>query len=156
VSTNHLVAIYLDKNESNKFDLGWVLDISSQYYVLLSIEPDCSFDHITFGKIDEIIRITYGNSYIKEFEKKVTFESYLQYFDIKSVPADLDITLEMARRNSLGIQFVDMNWEISEGIPINWDERFIEISNLDGSGDEKGFEIIRKDNLLRMQLYGKG
>lgn len=75
-----LVEIYDDIDDTDSFNVGYILCSSGGYYVVSSISPTGYYDGLFTINIDDIIKIQYNTNYIDKIQKLIKINNETKHF----------------------------------------------------------------------------
>jgi hypothetical protein len=153
-TSHELVGVHCDSSETSRFQLGWMVDVGKESYALVALDEDGKFDAVSLGFIADIVRLSYGGPYIEHVTGRASFEQAISSFDIRKVSASLPDMISHASQENLVVDITDRSWELVRGFIRTYDTDFLEVDELGRSGERLAKELVRMDDVLRIELFG--
>ena len=64
-----LVGMFTDSSDYSTFELGWIIDISEDFYILMSLDEHGDFASNQLGRNVDVHQISLASNYISNFER---------------------------------------------------------------------------------------
>jgi hypothetical protein len=156
--TGDLVEVYDDDRDLDHFIVGRVESVTHDAYALLSIGPHGDFDGRQIGRIEDIIRISTGSSYLSALrllhEARGTMDS--QPVDSTGyTPLDLNSALRFAKDKRIVISLIDGDHIPIIGFVNDFGSDYVEIRELRKDGEEDGLITVHLDDIIRVDAGGR-
>lgn len=157
-ASGDMVEVYDDGDNLDRFDVGVVESVTSDYYSLLSIGPYGDFDGRQVGRIEDVIRVATGSEYLSalrllhEARGRIDAdppspEGYL--------PMDLTNTLRFAKDKRIVVSLVDADKETLTGFVTDFGNEFVELREVRRDGQEDGLIVLHLDEVVRIDVGGR-
>ena len=153
-----LVEVYDDDRDLDRFIVGKVESVTREGYGLLSIGPHGDFDGRQIGRIEDIIRIATGSSYLSALrllhDARGTMDG--QPADSEGyTPLDLGNALRFAREKRIVVSLVDGDHIPIIGFVNDFGKDYVEIRELRKDGEEDGLITVHLDDIIRIDAGGR-
>jgi len=164
INRDELVEIYEDSTDEDKFEVGFVINVTEDSYTLDTIDPIGRYSGVFFGDLSDIIRIAAGTQYLAGMELLVQHQ--LRSHDASSWKGPRDnshrfpmfsSTLEVAsyaRENRMLVQMVDGAKGVFFGFVKNVSAEHIELLEVNRLGIEDGLQFLALDDIARIDFGG--
>ena len=150
-----LIGIHSNLGDLSKFSLGWVAGLSDHGYSLETVDefggPDC----VQVGKVSDIIKISRRGTYFDHIESIMSRNPAFSQVSRKFEVADIVAAIETAVRESLVISVIFEDRSESTGPILRHDGHELEIGVYDQVGQYEGDEILRIEDIFRLELFGR-
>lgn len=77
-----LSSIYSDKNDCDKFSVGYIMSLTTEFILIQHFNPHGGFDGYSVRQIDDIYRIETNSKYLKTIEQLIDCRKSEQTFEI--------------------------------------------------------------------------
>ncbi|MBS1700035.1 MAG: hypothetical protein JST12_00100 [Armatimonadetes bacterium] len=155
VGTEELVEVYEDREDTDKFEVGFVLSVSEDYYSLALIDskgrPNGSF----VGQIDEIVRLAVGTQYLVAIKLLHERQRQTEFPVRPTTVGPFETLLDLVRyaRNSRIMVSVTADVQFL-GFIKDYTDDHIELLEVNKSGIEDGIHYIDLEEVVRIDFDG--
>jgi len=153
---NILLSIYTDKDDTDKFLVGYVCEFDNDFILIKKITPNGVFDGFSSLLIGDVYSIEYNDSYINKIQHNIKG-------DIINLRKDVEILLESNFRFDDIIRLsMDMHYCLSInsifdrtfiGYIKDFDGENIIVSNIDEYNKSDGFSLFKISEIERISLF---
>jgi len=142
--TEELCSIYSDGNNTDKFSVGYVMDIDETYYVMESIDPYGKTDGLFCKIIENIVFIEKETIYLEKIMKLNKFYKQQRYPKYELQKDPLLSLLKFAQKNSkvCSFELCESSKDNMVGIINEITDEFIEIECFNDYGKNDGTAIV--------------
>ncbi len=164
VNRDELVEIYEDSSDEDKFEVGFVINVTEDSYTLDTIDPIGRYSGVFFGDLSDIIRIAAGTQYLAGMELLVQHQ--LRSSDGASWKGPREnshrfpmfsSTFEVAtyaRENRMLVQMVDGAKGVFYGFVKGVSAEHIELLEVNRLGIEDGLQFLALNDIARIDFGG--
>lgn len=156
--TGDLVEVYDDDRDLDRFIVGKVESVTRDGYGLLSVGPHGDFDGRQIGRIEDIIRISTGSSYLSALRLLHEARGTLEEPPVDStgyLPMDLGNALRLARDKRIVVSLVDADHIPIIGFVNDYGDDYVEVRELRKDGEEDGLITVHLDDIVRIDAGGR-
>ena len=75
---NEIISIYVDLEDINAVDTGFVYEVNQDYLILCNLSEKSMYDGLKLFRLKDIFRVDYGTDYEKLFKKEDTNQKQLE------------------------------------------------------------------------------
>lgn len=155
VGTQELVEIYDDADDTDKFEVGFVLSVSEDYYSLALIDskgrPNGSF----VGQMEQIVRLAVSTQYLSAikllYERHRQLEMKLSAVVIGPFEHMLDLVRYACENKAMVCVTADVEFF---GFIKDYTRDHIELLEVNKSGIEDGIQYIDLEEVTRIDFGG--
>jgi hypothetical protein len=155
VGTQELVEVYEDSEDTDKFEVGFVLSVSEDHYSLALIDSKGRGNGSFVGQIESIVRLAVGTQYLAGIrllhERKRQPERKNSGNDV----GPFENMLELVRYSCENRLMVSVTADVEFfGFIKNFTRDHIELLEVNKSGIEDGIHFIDLDEVSRIDFGG--
>ena len=158
LDSGDLVEVYDDDRDLDRFIVGKVESVTRDGYGLLAVGPHGDFDGRQIGRIEDVIRVATGSSYLSALrllhDARGTMDS--QPADSAGyAPLDLNNALRFAQDKRIVVSLVDGDHIPIVGLVNDFGKDYVEIRELRKDGEEDGLITVHLDDIIRIDAGGR-
>ena len=147
-----ICSIYNDRDDPNKFYVGYVLDCNDLYYLIESRNKYGFTDGIILYLVEKIFKIEIEDAYLKRIERLSKYHKQKHYPQI-NCSDDLLTSLFEYAKSAKKMCSVELDNDDSNGISgyikkIDYDNDLVEIQTITDDGRENGISIIDLNSIV--------
>lgn len=153
--SKELISIYT-KEDNDKFDVGYIIAISTDMYILELRSTNGMYDGLSVNFIDDIIRISTKGAYEEKIKKLCEFNNSLstRYDKIDNENLDLYMINYAKKNRSLISISTEVNVDI--GFIKHCYEEILELESIDEYGNYDGYVYIKRKDITQIEYDTQG
>lgn len=164
INRDELVEIYEDSSDEDKFEVGFVVNVTEDTYTLDTVDTVGRYNGVYIGDLNDIIRIAAGTQYLAGMELLVQhqirsadnlgwkgpresahrFPTFSSTFDLANY----------AKENRMLVQMVDGAKGVFYGFVKNLSAEHIELLEVNRLGIEDGLQFLALNDIVRIDFGG--
>lgn len=148
IKEGKLIAVYSDKNDTEKFAAGFFIGKDDENIVLAHISPYGKYDGYLIKRIEDVFSVEYDNDYCNKLESLYRLQNQAHATINLGDNAILAI-IEWAYENKkiVSLELCDSGYTDIQGYINSIDSDSIEICKVDDYGEENGSATIEPSAL---------
>jgi hypothetical protein len=164
INRDELVEIYEDSSDEDKFEVGFVVNVTEDTYTLDTVDTVGRYNGVYIGDLNDIIRIAAGTQYLAGMELLVQHQirsadnlgwkgpkESARRFPTFSSTFDL---ANYAKENRMLVQMVDGAKGVFYGFVKNLSAEHIELLEVNRLGIEDGLQFLALNDIVRIDFGG--
>lgn len=158
MESGDLVEVYDDDRDLDRFIVGKVESVTRDGYALLAIGPHGDFDGRQIGRIEDVIRVATGSSYLSALRLLHDAQGRMDAQPADSAgyaPLDLSNALRFAKDKRIVISLIDGDHIPIIGFVNDFGKDYVEIRELRKDGEEDGLITVHLDDIIRVDAGGR-
>lgn len=164
LNRDELVEIYEDSSDEDKFEVGFVVNVTEDTYTLDTIDPIGRYNGVYIGDLNDVIRIAAGTQYLAGMELLVQHQLRATENSGWKGPREssnrfptFSSTFEVAtyaRENRMLVQMMDGAKGVFFGFVKSVSAEHIELLEVNRLGIEDGLQFLALDDIARIDFGG--
>lgn len=148
------ISVYKNFDDRTKFSFGKVIAVDQTHYALIETTPEGSYDGITVGTIDSIIRLEENGLYEKKMNSlllKETFDDKVFDLDEKNIVLSV-LKKSQEEKIVLSIELLDSSINDVSGVVQKIEGNICTLNIIDNYGFDDGIAYFKIDDITQISL----
>ncbi len=147
-----LVGLYSRESDPEKFTVGCVLALSSEIYIVATVDDLGRTDEFQAGYLDNLFLVVSGGDYLDAVSGMMV--EHLAQWPGALLADDMEEVLSLARDRKVFVSLMHRNEISYHGYIVELDDTTLGVQVYSSTGVDEGYHVVRREDIHRVAYGG--